>query len=61
MSVEADGSAKKRQGISLKLKINIIKRLERGEKMSDLALMLNIHRSTVSTIVKKFKKISWYK
>ena len=54
---EASGSAKKRQAITLEVKMDIIKRLEKGEKMSDVARNFNMNRSTVGTIIKNKEKI----
>ncbi|XP_045117649.1 tigger transposable element-derived protein 1-like [Portunus trituberculatus] len=54
---EAGGSAKKRQAITLEVKMDIIKRLEKGEKMSDVARKFNMNRSTVGTIIKNKEKI----
>ncbi|XP_045101357.1 tigger transposable element-derived protein 1-like [Portunus trituberculatus] len=54
---EASGSAKKRQAITLEVKMDIIKRLEKGEKMSDVARKFNMNRSTVGTIIKNKEKI----
>ena len=57
ISSEASGSAKKRQAITLKVKMDIIKRLEKGEKMSDVARKFNMNRSTVGTIIKNKEKL----
>lgn len=54
---EANGNAKKRQAITLEVKMDIIKRLERGERMSDVARKFNMNRSTVGTILKNKEKI----
>ncbi|XP_063608853.1 tigger transposable element-derived protein 1-like isoform X2 [Penaeus indicus] len=54
---EASGSAKKRQAITFQVKMDIIKRFEKGEKMSAVARKFNMNRSTVGTIIKNKEKI----
>ena len=51
------GSAKKRQAITMETKVNIIKRVERGEKMADVARSYQMNRSTIGTILKNKDKI----
>lgn len=55
--VSASGSAKKRRAIALEVKMDIIKRLEKGEKMAEVARKFNPNRSTVCTILKSKEKI----
>ncbi|KAK3878056.1 hypothetical protein Pcinc_017268 [Petrolisthes cinctipes] len=57
MNEEANGSAKKRQPITLEMKMDIKKRLERGEKKANIARKFNKNRSTVGTIIKNKEKI----
>lgn len=54
---DASGSAKKRQAITLDVNMDIMKRLEKGEKMSDVARKFNMNRWTVGTIIKNKEKI----
>ena len=44
---------KKRQAISMKTKVAVIKRLDGGEKMVNVASSYNMTRSTIGTIYKK--------
>ncbi|KAK3876081.1 hypothetical protein Pcinc_019093 [Petrolisthes cinctipes] len=57
LSEEVNGSAKKRQAITLEVKMDIIKRLESGEKMANVARKFNMNRSTIGTILKNKAKI----
>uniref|UniRef100_A0A3Q3GU97 DDE-1 domain-containing protein n=1 Tax=Kryptolebias marmoratus TaxID=37003 RepID=A0A3Q3GU97_KRYMA len=54
---DAAGSAKKRQAITMKTKVDIIKRVDRGEKMADVAWSYQMNRSTIGTILKNKDKI----
>ncbi|XP_044275311.1 tigger transposable element-derived protein 1-like [Varanus komodoensis] len=56
-SGDVAGSAKKRQAITMETKVKIIERVERGEKMIDVARSYNMNRSTISTILKNKDKI----
>ncbi|ROT86069.1 putative tigger transposable element-derived protein 1-like isoform X9 [Penaeus vannamei] len=56
-SGDAAGSAKKRQAITMETKVDIIKRVERGEKMADVARSYQMNRSTIGTILKNKDKI----
>ena len=47
------GSAKKRQAISFETKVAIIKKLDAGEKMVNVARSYNMNRSTIGTIYKQ--------
>ena len=47
-----NGSAKKRQAISMETKVAIIKKLDNGEKMVNVARTFNMNCSTVGTIYK---------
>ncbi|XP_066445361.1 tigger transposable element-derived protein 1-like [Eleutherodactylus coqui] len=51
------GISKKRQAITMQTKADIIKRVERGEKMSDVARSYQMNRSTISTILKSKDRI----
>ncbi|XP_068246736.1 tigger transposable element-derived protein 1-like [Palaemon carinicauda] len=51
------GSAKKRQAISFETKVAIIKKLDSGEKMVNVARAYNLNRSTVGTIYKQKDRI----
>lgn len=53
----ASGSAKKRRAITLEVKMDIIMRLEKGEKMAEVARKFNMNRSTVCMILKSKEKI----
>ena len=53
------GSAKKqKQAISMETKVTIIKKLESGEKMVNVACMFNINRFTVGTIYNSKDRIT---
>ena len=50
-------TAKKRQAITMETKVKIIERVERGEKMVDVAHSYNMNHSTIGTILKNEDKI----
>ncbi|XP_043291812.1 tigger transposable element-derived protein 1-like isoform X1 [Cervus canadensis] len=56
-SGDVAGTAKKRHAITMETKVKIIERVERGEKMTDVARSFNLNRSTIGTIVKNKDKI----
>ncbi|XP_021573038.1 tigger transposable element-derived protein 1 [Carlito syrichta] len=56
-SDDVAGTAKKRQAITMETKVKIIERVERGEKMVDVARSYNMNRSTICTILKNKDKI----
>ena len=47
------GNVKKRQAISFEMKVAIIKKLDAGEKMVNVARAYNMNRSTIGTIYKQ--------
>ncbi|XP_066457664.1 tigger transposable element-derived protein 1-like [Eleutherodactylus coqui] len=49
--------SKKRQAITMQTKVDIIKRVERGEKMSDVARLYQMNHSTIGTILKSKDRI----
>ncbi|XP_068226552.1 tigger transposable element-derived protein 1-like [Palaemon carinicauda] len=51
------GSVKKRQAISMEIKVAIMKKLDRGEKMANVAGAYKLNRSTVGTIYKSKDRI----
>ena len=57
---DTNGSAKKRQVISMETKVMIIKKLDSGEKMVNVARTFNINRFTVGTIYKNKDRIMEY-
>ncbi|XP_059939309.1 tigger transposable element-derived protein 1-like isoform X2 [Mesoplodon densirostris] len=56
-SGDVAGTAKKRHAITMETKVKIIERVERGEKMVDVAHSYNLNRSTIGSIVKNKDKI----
>ena len=54
---DTSGNVKKRQAISLETKVTIIKKLDSGEKMVNVARTFNMNRSTVGTIYKSKDRI----
>ena len=56
-SGDVAGTGKKCQAITVETKVIIIERVERGEKMADVARSCNKNRSTTSTILKNKDKI----
>ncbi|XP_057575413.1 tigger transposable element-derived protein 1-like isoform X2 [Hippopotamus amphibius kiboko] len=56
-SGDVAGTAKKRHAITMETKVKIIERVERGEKMVDVAQSYNLNRSTIGSIVKNKDKI----
>ena len=56
-SGDVAGTAKKRHAITMETKVKIIERVERGEKMTDVARSFNLNRSTIGTIIKNKDKI----
>ncbi|TEA24153.1 hypothetical protein DBR06_SOUSAS2610109, partial [Sousa chinensis] len=48
---------KKRQAITMETKVNIIERVERGEKMADVTCSYNMTHSTICSVVKNKDKI----
>ena len=54
---EAIGSAKKCQTITLEVKMDIIRRLDNGENIFDVARKFNMNRSTVGTIMNNKEKV----
>lgn len=54
----ADGSAsKKRKAIYMEVKVDIIKRSEKGETPTNIGRLLGLSRTTVSTIISNKKRI----
>ena len=53
----ASGASKKRKAITMELKLDIIKRSEKGETPTIIGKALNLSRSTVGTIVKDKERI----
>ena len=51
------GNVKKRQAISIETKVAIIKKLDAGEKMVNVARRYNMNRSTIGTIYKQKDRI----
>ena len=51
------GTAKKCQAITMETKVKIIERVERGEKMLDVARSYNMNCSTIGIILKNKDKI----
>ncbi|KAI6646210.1 hypothetical protein LOD99_9352 [Oopsacas minuta] len=49
---DASGNAKKRHAISMETKVAIIKKLDSGEKMVNVARAYSMNRSTIGTIYK---------
>ena len=56
-SGDVAGTAKKRQAITMETKVKVIERMERGEKMVDVAHSYNMNRSTIGTILKNKDKL----
>ncbi|XP_066958825.1 tigger transposable element-derived protein 1-like [Macrobrachium rosenbergii] len=54
---ENSGSCKNQQAISMETKVAIIKKLESGEKMVEVARHYNMYRSTIGTIFKNKDRI----
>ena len=48
----SDDSAKKRKAITMEIKVDIVKRSERGGSTMNIGLALDLSRSTVVTIIK---------
>ena len=48
----SDGSGKKRKAITMEMKLDIVKRSERGESATNIGRALDLSRSTVATIIK---------
>ena len=59
-SGDVAGTAKKRQVITMETKVKIIERVQRGEKMVDIACSYNMNRSTIGTILKNKDKTMKY-
>ena len=54
----SDGSAnKKRKAITMEVKVDIIKRFEKGETPTNIGRSLGLSRSTVATIIKDKERI----
>ena len=51
------GTAKKRQVMIMETKVKVTERVERGEKMVDVAHSYNMNHSTIGTILKNKDKI----
>lgn len=51
------GASKKRKAITLEVKLNIVKRSEKGESATDIGRVLGLSRSTVATIIKNKGRI----
>ncbi|KHJ44311.1 CENP-B DNA-binding domain protein [Trichuris suis] len=49
--------AKRRRALTIATKMDIIERVERGERIADIRLAHNLNRSTVGTIMKSKDKI----
>ena len=54
---DTNGSAKKRQAISMETKVAIIKKLDNGKKIVNVARTFNMNRFTVGTIYKSKDRI----
>ena len=46
------GGSAKRKAITMEVKLDIVKRSEKGEKPTNIGRLLNLSRSTVATIIK---------
>ena len=53
----SDDSAKKRKAIMMEIKVDIVKRSERGESATNIGRALDLSRSTVATIIKDKERI----
>ncbi|TEA28395.1 hypothetical protein DBR06_SOUSAS20310028, partial [Sousa chinensis] len=51
-SSDVAGTAKKHQVITMETNVKIIERVERGEKMVDIACSYNMNRSTIGKVLK---------
>ena len=56
---DGGSGGKKRQAIPLETKVAIIKRLDGGDRMVNVASSYNMNRSTIGTIYKKTKTELW--
>ena len=52
-----DDSAKKRKAITMEIKVDIVKRSERGESTTNIGRALDLSRSIVATIIKDKERI----
>ncbi|TEA32787.1 hypothetical protein DBR06_SOUSAS4210106, partial [Sousa chinensis] len=59
-SGDVAGTAKKRQVITTETKVKITERVQRGEKMVDVACSYNMNRSTTGVILKNKDKTMKY-